>query len=111
MKPVKYKLYNFINHKINVYNHINNIFKLLKFNEDTIDEHNNTIIKLEDYKSELNNVDILYDNIYDVTQAINNKDVDTKTVIENIKNIIEIQRLTQYNRYTQRNIIIMIWMR
>ena len=94
LKPVKYKLYNYINHKINVYNHINNIFKLLKFNEDTIDEHNNTIIKLEDYKSELNNVDILYDNIYDVTQAINNKDVDTKTVIENIKNIIEIQRLT-----------------
>ena len=99
-KSVKSKLINIVNHKYLFYDKVNNIFKLLKFTDDTIIENENIIDKLEDEKNGLDNPDLLFNNIYDISKAIYNEDIDINLIIENIKNIM--------NRQILENVIINI---
>jgi hypothetical protein len=107
-KTVRTKELNFINNKTNFYNKNSNIFKLLKFNEDINNEHYAIISKLEDAKSSLEQTDLLYNNIYDIVSALYNKDVDLDTIITNLKNIIETQRIdnaiNNIKNYSENNL-------
>lgn len=107
-KTVRNKEFNFVNNKTNFYNKNSNIFKLLKFNEDINNEHYAIISKLEDAKSSLEQTDLLYNNIYDIVSALYNKDVDLDTIITNLKNIIETQRIdnaiNNIKNYSENNL-------
>jgi len=93
-KTVRIKSIDFVNYKTNFYNKLINIFKLLKFNDDMNNEHFSIISKLEDYKVNLDESELLYNNIYDIMNAVHNKDVDIDVIIENLRNIVESQRIT-----------------
>lgn len=92
-KTVRQKKLDYINNKTNFYDKTTNIFKLLKFNDDINNEHYSIISKLEDYKAGLDEQELLYNNIHDIVHAIHNKDVDIDIIIENLKNIVESQRI------------------
>ena len=92
-KTIRIKKVDFVNSKTNFYNKTSNIFKLLKFNEEINNEHYSIISKLEDYKANLNESELLYNNIYDIIHAIHNKDIDTDIIIDNLRNIVESQRI------------------
>jgi len=87
-KSFRIKLINLINYKTLFYEKISNIFKLLKFSDDIINEHDSLISKLEDEKNNIDDPDLLYNNIYDVASAIHNNDIDENIIINNIKNIM-----------------------
>ena len=93
-KTVRIKAIDYINNKTNFYNKSINIFKLLKFNDDMNNEHFSIISKLEDVKAGLDESELLYNNISDIINAIHNKDVDIDVIIDNLRNIIESQRIT-----------------
>ena len=93
-KTIRIKSVNFVNNKTNFYNKTSNIFKLLKFNDDVNNEHYSIISKLEDYKTNLDESELLYNNIYDIIYAIYNKDVETEVIIKNLRNIVESQRIS-----------------
>ena len=93
-KTVRIKAIDYINNKTNFYNKSINIFKLLKLSDDMNNEHFSIISKLEDIKAGLDESELLYNNISDIINAIHNKDVDIDVIIDNLRNIIESQRIT-----------------
>ena len=93
-KTVRIKAIDYINNKTNFYNKSVNIFKLLKLSDDMNNEHFSIISKLEDIKAGLDESELLYNNISDIINAIHNKDVDIDVIIDNLRNIIESQRIT-----------------
>ena len=93
-KTIRIKAIDYINNKTNFYNKSVNIFKLLKFSDDMNNEHFSIISKLEDVKAGLDESELLYNNISDIINAIHNKDVDIDVIIDNLRNIIESQRIT-----------------
>jgi hypothetical protein len=93
-KTVRIKGIDYINNKTNFYNKSINIFKLLKFTDDMNNEHFSIISKLEDLKANLDESELLYNNISDIINAIHNKDIDIDVIVDNLRNIVELQRIT-----------------
>lgn len=93
-KTVRIKGIDYINNKTNFYNKSINIFKLLKFTDDMNNEHFSIISKLEDLKTNLDDSELLYNNIGDIINAIHNKDIDVDVIVDNLRNIVELQRIT-----------------
>lgn len=93
LKSFRIKLLNIVNNKTLFYEKNINIFKLLKFTDNVKEENDIIIEKLEDEKNSLENPELLYTNIYDIVNAIHNNDVDENIIIENIRNIMNYQKL------------------
>lgn len=93
LKSFRIKLLKIINHKTLFYNFNNNIFKLLYMSEQNKEDNDIIISNLEDKKNSIHLTDILYNNINDIVNAINDDVVDEKIIFENIKNIKNYQIL------------------
>jgi len=93
LKSFRVKLLNIVNNKTLFYEKNINIFKLLKFTDNIKEENDIIISKLEDEKNYIDNPDLLYNNIHDIAHAIHNNDVDANTIIQNIRNITNYQKI------------------
>ena len=93
LKSFRIKLLKIINHKTLFYNFNHNIFKLLYMSDQNKEDNNIIISNLEDKKGSIHLSDILYNNIYDIINAINDDIIDEKLIFENIKNIKNYQIL------------------
>lgn len=93
LKSFRIKLVNIVNNKTLFYEKNINIFKLLKFTDNIKDENEIIISKLEEEKNYIENPELLYNNIQEIVHAIYNNDIDENTIIENIRNIMNYQKL------------------
>ena len=93
LKSFRIKLLNIVNNKTLFYEKNINILKLLKFSDKDKEENDIIINKLEEERNSIENPELLYNNINDITNAIYNNDVDEKAIIENIRNIMNYQKI------------------
>lgn len=89
---IKYKNYDIRklklrNDKLCFYNNIGNILKLSSISEKTKEGYDSVLMMLGEEKMQLNAVPLIYNDINDIVNAVNNNEIDIDSVIENIRNI------------------------